>query len=330
MAVMVAVVSLGARPAIAAAQATPALSLTAGRFTVSATAADERLARTMLAAAQARDTFPGLPRPAEPVRIDIAADAAQFRALVGPGAPEWGAAIAIPDERRIVMQGRRAGSDAGEPLAVLRHELAHLALHEAMGALPPRWFDEGYASVAAGEFTREQVFETSIGMVWRTLPSLDALEDGFLHGGVEAGWSYAMAYRIVSELEQLGGPAGLTNFFSYWKTTGSFEKAVRQAYGMTGDGFEKHWKQQTRKRYGALSVVTNISAALGLFAIILVPLFISRKRRDRRKLEAMRTADAAQEARERDSALQALLDSTMAPPDPLPLPAPAEPRYPLG
>lgn len=304
------------------------LTLSAGRFTVHATPRDERLARAMLADAQARDSFPGLPRPRAAVRIDVAADAADFRALVGPGAPEWGAAIAVPSERRIVMQGSRAGSDAGEPLAVLRHELAHLALHETMGALPTRWFDEGYASVAAGEFTREQVFETSLGMVWRTLPSLEALEEGFQHGGVEAGWSYAMAYRIVSELETLGGQAGLANFFAYWKTTGSFEKAVRQAYGMTGDGFEKHWKQQTRKRYGALSVVTNISAALGMFAIVLIPLFISRKRRDRRKLEAMRAADAAQEARERESALQALLESAGVTEGLPPLPTPAETRYP--
>ncbi len=297
---------------------------------MSAAPRDERLARTLLASAQAQDTFPGLPRPTRTVRIDIASDAAQFRALTGAGAPEWGAAIAVPSEQRIVMQGSSAGSDAGDPRTVLRHELAHLALHEAMGDVPTRWFDEGYAGVAAGEFTREQIFETSVGMVWRALPSLDALEEGFQHGGIEAGWSYAMAYRIVSELEQLGGAQGLTPFLTYWKQTGSFEKAVRQAYGLTGEGFEKHWKKQTLKRYGALSVVTNVSAALGLFAILLVPLFISKRRRDQRKLEAMRVADAAQEARERESALQALLDGAELPPDPSPLPEPSGPRYSAG
>jgi len=75
----------------------------------------------------AQDTFPGLPRPRERVLIAIAPDAARFRELVGPNAPEWGAAIAMPDERRIVMQGSGAGSDAGDPRVVLRHELAHLA-----------------------------------------------------------------------------------------------------------------------------------------------------------------------------------------------------------
>jgi hypothetical protein len=280
-----------------------------GRFTVVAEQRDERLARSLLAAAQARDTFPGLPRPRAHVLIAIAPDMARFRAWVGPHAPEWGAAIAFPDEQRLVMQGSTASADAGDPLVVLRHELAHLALHEHMDRLPSRWFDEGYASVAAGEFTREQVFETSIGMVWRTLPSLEALEDGFRRGGMEASWSYAMAHRIVSELSALGGARGLDNFFAYWKATGSFEKGVREAYGITGEAFEKHWQQQTRRRYGALAVVSNVSAAVGLFAILLVPLFISKRRRDRRRLEAMRLVDAQQEAAARASALQALLDA---------------------
>ena len=69
---------------------------------------------------------------------------------VGAGAPEWGAAIAFPTENAIVMQGSRANSSAGDPSVTLRHELAHLALHEYLADIPPRWFDEGYAAFAAG------------------------------------------------------------------------------------------------------------------------------------------------------------------------------------
>jgi hypothetical protein len=290
------------------AEADAGVRLDAGRFTVVAERADERLARTLLVEAQRLDTFPGLPRPRAKVLIAIAPDAERLRAWVGPHAPEWGAAFAFPDQNRIVMQGRSAGSDAGDPRVVLRHELAHLALHEAMGALPPRWFDEGYASFAAGEWTREQAFETSLGMVWRPLPSLEQLERGFVGGGMEASWSYAMAHRVVSELDELGGTSGLTNFLTYWKQSGSFEKGVRAAYGMTGDAFEKHWQSRTRTRYGALSFVTNVSVAVGLFSLVLVPLFVMRRRRDRRKLEAMRAADALQEEAARQSALQAILD----------------------
>lgn len=283
------------------------IRLDASRFTVVAHRSDERLARTLLDQAQRNDTFPGLPRPTHRVLIAIAPDAATFRAWIGDGVPEWGAAVAFPAQQRIVMQGARAASDAGNPLVVLRHELAHLALHEAMGRLPPRWFDEGYASVAAGEWNREQAFETSLTMVWRTLPGIDSLDAGFYGGGSQASWSYALAHRVVAELASLDRERGLANFFRYWRESGSFEVGLRQAFGLTGEQFDRHWKQQTRRRYGALALVTNVSLFVGVLVVLLGPLVVMRRRRDRRRLEAMRASEAAQEAAARASAIEAML-----------------------
>ncbi len=295
-----------------AAQAPPpsaGLRLDSGRITVVAERSDARLAQALLAAAAGQDSFPGLPRPQASVLIAIAPDARRFREWVGPAAPEWGAAIALPAEQRIVMQGGEAGSGAGDPLVVLRHEMAHLALHETMGTLPPRWFDEGYASYAAHEWTRESTFELSGRLVWRALPSMDALEDGFYAGASQADWSYALAYRAVEELAALDARNGLANLFSEWKRTGAFEPALRRAFGMTGEQFDKHWHLQTRRRYGALSVVAALSGVLGFFGLLLGPLFWMRTRRNRRRLEAMRLVDAAQERAALASALEAILAS---------------------
>jgi hypothetical protein len=283
------------------------IRLDRGRFTVVAGPNDERLATSLLEAALARDTFPGLPRPRERVLIAIAPDASRFRAWVGPGAPEWGAAIAMPEERRIIMQGGRAGSGAGDPRIVLRHELAHLALHEQMGSLPPRWFDEGFASVAAGEWDRERAFETSLGLVWHALPDRERLEAGFAGGASRAEFSYAVAHRVVAELEGLDPTNGLRNFLQQWKRSGSMEIALRSAYGMTGAQFDKYWQQRTRRQYGALALVANLSLVGGIFGLLLGPLFWNRRRRDRRRLEAMRAADEAQDRALRESALAALL-----------------------
>ena len=278
-----------------------------GRFTVVADRRDDRLARSLLRSALTNDSFPGLPRPRRRVLIAVAPDAARFREWIGPQAPEWGAAIAMPDEQRIVMQGSRSASDAGDPRVVLRHELAHLALHEVLGRLPPRWFDEGYASVAAGEWDRDAAFETSIGLVWHTLPSRDQLDRGFFGGASQATFSYAVAHRVVAELEALDPSNGLRNFFQSWKTTGSMEVAMREAYGMTGAQFDRHWQGQLRRRFGALSLVANLALVAGLFSVLLGPLFVMRRRRDKRRLEAMRAADAASERALQESALAALL-----------------------
>src|SRR5206468_1861830 len=125
---------------------------------------DRKLAASLASHAIATDTFPGLPRPSQHVIVAIAPDYRRFREWAGSAAPEWGSALAFPESRRVILQGQRAGSDAGDPLDVLRHELAHLALHEYLGDLPPRWFDEGYASYTANEWGREEVLATNIAL----------------------------------------------------------------------------------------------------------------------------------------------------------------------
>ena len=293
-----------------------AVRLDLGRFTAVAYPPELPLARALIASAARRDTFPGLPRPRSRVLLALAPDARTFRRWGGAGAPEWGAALAFPGERRIVMQGRRAGSDAGDPEAVFRHELAHLALHEALGELPPRWFDEGYASFAAGEVERDDVLATNVALLTRGVPRLDELDPLFAEGAGAAQYGYALSYRAVADLAALDPVRGLALFFRYWDATGRFDVAVRQAYGLTADAYESRWRASTRRRYGTLVLVANVSLVSALAGRLVLPVWISRRRRDRDRLAAMRAADAAADAAASGaaaraaeaSALDALLD----------------------
>lgn len=277
-------------------------------MTVIAYPHDARLARSVLDSAVARDSFPGLPRSSKPILIAIAPDERRFRDWIGAGAPEWGAAVAVPSEDRIVMQGSRAGSDAGNPMQVLRHELAHLALHEYLGDRPPRWFDEGYASYSAGEWGRDEVLTTSLALLAHGIPPLDSLDAEFYQGATRAQAAYAFSYRAVATLASLDRERGLTLFFRYWMEDGSMEPAIRRAYGITGAAFEERWQKQTERRYGALALAANMSVALGLIGVIVVPLYVMRLRGKRRRLAAMLAADEARERAERESALRAILE----------------------
>ncbi|MBI3791993.1 MAG: hypothetical protein HY275_14105 [Gemmatimonadetes bacterium] len=279
----------------------------AGRFSILADARDEPLARALLASAAERDTFPGLARPRQAVIVMIAPDADRFRAWAGALAPEWGAAVAFPARRLVVMQGRAANTSAGDPVTVLRHELAHLALHEALGDRAPRWFDEGYASFAAGEWGRDEYLATSLALVVRRGRSLEAVDSGFAAGAISAEASYALAYRAVAEMAALDPERGLALLFRYWGETPRLDAAMRRAYGITLDGFERRWQQRTRLRYGALALAADLTIATLVFLALLGPLWWMRRRRDRQRLAAMRAADALAEARERESAIAALL-----------------------
>lgn len=278
-----------------------------GRFALQFFAQDRQLAASLAEHALRTDSFPGLPRPRQRVVIAIAPDRRRFRDWVGDVVPEWGSAVAFPESRRIVIQGRGAGSDAGDPLTVLRHELAHLALYEHLGDLPPRWFDEGYASYAAAEWGREEVLATNVALALRGMPTLDELDASFGRGTTAAQSAYALAHRAVAELAQASPSAGLSLLFRYWRDSRSFERALRQAYGMTSADFEKSWRRNTRRQYGALALASNMTLGALLMLAILTPLYLARRRRDRQRLERMRQADAAADAAARQSALDALL-----------------------
>ena len=150
------------------------------------------------------------------------------------------------------MQGRSAGSDAGNPREVLRHEVAHLALHEFLGDSPTRWFDEGYASYAAREWNREDALAANVALAWRGPPTFDELDAQFSAGPTTAQNAYALAYRALVELAALDTARGLAPFFTAWKKEGSLDRAIRATYGITLSGFEQRWRQRTRRRYGAL------------------------------------------------------------------------------
>lgn len=285
------------------------LRLTAGRFTIEAPRSDSTLAASLLERSVISDTFPGLPRPRDSVLIVIAPDGRSFREAVGSGAPEWGAAFAWPALRRIIMQGKGAPSSAGDPARVLRHELAHLALFEHMGDLPPQWFDEGYASLAAGEWDREAVLAANVGLAIGGFRTFAALDSGFSGGARRVEAAYALSYRAVADLAQLDPRRGLAGLFERWRETRNLDRALRRSHGLTLEGYERRWRDQARQRYGGLALFADVTFGSLVLLAILGPLYVTRRRRDRERLARMRAMEAEQERREREQALQALLDS---------------------
>jgi hypothetical protein len=246
------------------------------------------------------------------VLIAVAPNEPRFREWIGPDAPEWGAAIAFPESRRIVVQGHRAGSDAGDPVEVLRHELAHLALHEYLGDLPPHWFDEGYASYSARELVRSEVLATNVALALKGTPTLDRLDEMFGEGATSAQAAYALAYRAVDDMSSIDAERGLTLVLGEWKRTRSLDRALRAAYGMTLASFEHDWQQRTRRRYGGLALFSDLTLAGLVVLLIVTPLYLARRRRDRTRMAALVAADAAaSRLKEWDGDGQSTLDKLM-------------------
>jgi len=79
------------------------------------------------------------------------------------------------------------------------------------------------------------------------------------------------------------------------------------AYGLTEGAFEQRWQSDTRLHYGALALFANLTLAFGLVLIIVLPLYIVRRRRDRKRLALLRAEDEAAERAERERAIAELL-----------------------
>ena len=298
-----------------------ALRLDGSRFTVIHYAADRMLAAAVLDAAIARDTFPFLPRSSTRIVIMIAPDAATFREWAGRGDLPWAAAVAFVEQHRVVMQGSTANAEAGHPLQVLRHELAHVALHDYLGGVTPRWFDEGYASYAAGEERTEGFLSANAALVFRRLPTLAALDTMLASPrGTEARAGYALALRAVSDLAAIDRQRGLGPLLAAWKLRGSFDLAMRSASAQTAEDFETGWQRRTRWQFAFLAVAANSAIGILLLLGLLVPLYRTRRRKQRDRLAEMRRREAITEAAMRGAALDAMLDAirpvtTPPPPD---------------
>jgi len=216
--------------------------------------------------------WPGLGRrvPGQ-LRLIVVPDARRLDSLTSGRAPHWGAAIALPDSRTILLR-----ADGEELSRTLRHELAHLALHQAVSVRIPLWFDEGYAGWAAGEWDRLGGLELNLAVVRGAIPDLRAL-DGALRGSAStADAAYALAVSAVAELARRNPTGTLDPLMSRVAAGMDFDAAVRATTGLTIDRFEEEWQRATRRRY---SLGTWLIAGGGWLVLALVVLSLRRLRR---------------------------------------------------
>jgi peptidase MA superfamily protein len=253
-----------------------------GQVTVVAWPAQVRLATELAREAGRPADWPGLGQKVPgPLRLILVPDARRLDSLTSGRAPHWGAAIALPDSRTILLR-----ADGEDLFRTLRHELAHLALHQAVSVRVPLWFDEGYAGWAAGEWDRLGSLELNLAVVRGAIPDFESL-DGALRGSAStADAAYALAVSAVAELARRNPSGTLDPLLSRLEAGTDFGVAVRATTGLPLGRFEEEWQRATRRRY---SVGTWLIAGGGwlVLALILVGLRRVRRRNDRVRRAAL-------------------------------------------
>lgn len=266
-------------------------------FTVLYQPQHERLALHVLASAPVlAERLPAVPSDwvgDEDVRIYLAPDGATFRRLTRGRAPEWSAGVALPRAGIIILPLHNlARSSPRERERVLRHELAHVALHRTLDHRPiPRWFDEGYARWAGGHWDRGAAWELRLAFALRRGPALDSLALGWPAGSLDAGAAYLLSASAVAFLVERSGEYGLQRFLERWSEGGTMEAAFRETYGMTIGQFEGHWRRTVRRRYGWTYFMAHSVVFWFFVGLLLLWLYGRRRRRDAAKLAYLRATE---------------------------------------
>jgi len=256
-----------------------------GRVTAVYWSGDERLALALAEEADRARRFPGgvLDTSQAPIELMLAPSQALFDSVTRGRAPDWGGGVALPSVRRIVLRVGRGGVRGDDLARVLRHELAHLALRERVRVHLPRWFEEGYAGTAAGEWQHAQVLQLNVNVARGRLWPLREVDRGLRGKRTEATQAYAFAASAVQLLDRWGGTRGMERLVLALSAGDAFETALRATYGMTPEQFEVLWQRDLRSRYGWLGLAAAAGLLWTVLGVFAAGLFVWRRRRDRER-----------------------------------------------
>lgn len=250
-------------------------------------------------AARVLDAIEGfLPLPALPgsiphgVSVYLAPDEEAFAALTGGAVPEWGAGVAIPRDTTIVIPAYGSGRGRGwSDVRVLRHEWAHVGLHQYVGGLrAPKWFSEGYAEWASGGWNASEGWRLRVALASGS-PALDALTLSWPRSRAGAEIAYLLSATTLEYLVQSSGERGLALFLERWKEGENFEGAFRATYGVTSGQFERDWRNYVKDRYGWLFVLSHSAIFWMALTLVMLIMFRIRRGRDREALARLRATE---------------------------------------
>lgn len=234
------------------------------------------------------------------VRIDVARTPGEMETLAPRGAPypAYASGVAYSELGLVLLTlTPRFQNEGFDLVTVFRHELAHVALTDAVGKYPiPRWFNEGFAVMASGETSFERMWVLSSATISDRLLPLSQVERSFPNDENKASVAYAEASDVVRFLVRREDRHRFRSLVRELGSGRSLDTAAREAYGVDLVTLEHEWREEVAKRYTFWPVLFSGTAVwagvLGLFV------WGWRKRRARSQATLARWAN--DEAREDD------------------------------
>ena len=203
----------------------------------------------------------------------LASSQARFDSLTNERLPDWGVGAALLDSNLIVLRLD------GDVRSILRHEMAHLALHSVVKRVP-LWFHEGYAARSAGEWGRLGALRINWALMTGNAPSFGRVSQDIRSGPGHAKLAYALATAAMLYLERMGGDRGLEPLMANLAATQDLDAALRITHLVTLGQLELLWQKDLRRRYGWGVTIGSLTVFWTLVAVVLLSLWGRRRRRN--------------------------------------------------
>jgi hypothetical protein len=217
------------------------------------------------------------------VEIRVAERAAYLESLAPPELPPRASAAAFRDHHLVVMSiGSAASQDMGEVDQRLRHELAHLALDEAVAEREvPRWFHEGFALHASGEDASARAEALCVAALRDRLLDLRDVPARFPEGQAAGSLAAAEAAELVRFL--CDSRPRFVALVRELREGRKLESALASAYDGELDQVERRFRKELARRY---SFVPVLAGATALWVFVATAVVIRRRRRAAQRAQA--------------------------------------------
>ncbi|HTM45822.1 MAG TPA: peptidase MA family metallohydrolase [Polyangiaceae bacterium] len=248
------------------------------------------------------------------VRVHVARTPGEMATLAPHGAPfpSYASGVAYPEIGYVLLT--IYSDQPGTPidlLEVFRHELAHVALYDALGGhAVPRWLNEGFAIHLSGESSL-----TRVGLLWpavladNVLP-FSQLDRGFAADSGKVNLAYAESADVVRYLLRTRDAQRFDLLLNSMRGGANFDTALGESYKLDLAGLEYEWREDASQRYTFWPVLLSGS----MVWVGIMGLFVLAWRRHRRRQQVTLERWAREEKQEElQKQAQARLHIVLAP-----------------
>lgn len=218
--------------------------------------------------------------------ILVATRREQFDSAVGGRFPDWGVGCAIPELNAIIILSPFLYPYQIELAEVLRHELAHLYLHQLVGhSRLPRWMDEGFAMLIGHQWRFGDDWQVGRAVLTGedlTLHEIDALNR---FGEGKARLAYGQSYLGMKYLLDEYGWDSFLLFVRELRRHNQLDPAFMVAVGLDYAGFQDEYDTYLKTKYNWATLLSDTMLFWIVIVLLLIILYLFKRRHMKKKVE---------------------------------------------